>query len=313
MDETHDDVPDDQDPTRETPAVGPTSWADAPPPPPWTAAGDTLPPRGPDGWYGDPYATGPYPADRYPADPRPTGVYPAGPPWGAPPSSPRRRGSVSAAVTVALVLVAVIAGLVVGRSLPKSSASANPSSFGEFGGGESGGTLVPSTAPPAAGGSPSATVAGIAAKVDPGLVDIDTELGYQNMAAAGTGIVLSADGLVLTNNHVINGSTAIRVTDIGNRKVYVATVVGYDESSDVAVIHLEHASGLKVSSLGDSTTAVIGQQVVAIGNAGGSGGTPTAPGDRYGPRPVDHGQRLGGRHIGAAPGAHSDRRRCAAG
>jgi S1-C subfamily serine protease len=244
MDETHDDVPDDQGPSGETPASRPMSWGDAPPPPLWPA----------ESWYGDPSS---------------------GRPWAAPPSSPRRRRSVSAAVTVALVVVAAIAGLVVGRSLPKSTAGVRQSNAGGFGGG---GALAPITVPSGAGGSPTATVAGIAAKVDPGLVDIDTELGYQNMAAAGTGIVLSTGGLVLTNNHVINGSTAIRVTDIGNRKVYVASVVGYDESSDVAVIQLHGASGLKVSNLGDSTTAAVGQQVVAIGNAGGTGGTPTAAG-----------------------------------
>ena len=211
MDETHDDVPDDQDPTRETPAVGPTSWADAPPLDRGRRPVTPSPPRGPEGWYGDPYAAGPYPRRPVSSPTRaPPGCTRRACPGGRPRRRPRRRGSVSAAVTVALVLVAVIAGLVVGRSLPKSSASANPSSFGEFGGGESGGEPGPvhgPATPPAA--RPSATVAGIAAKVDPGLVDIDTELGYQNMAAAGTGIVLSADGLVLTNNHVINGSTAV--------------------------------------------------------------------------------------------------------
>jgi S1-C subfamily serine protease len=248
MDDTHDDVPDDQAPSGEFPVGRPMSWADAPPPPPWPS----------DGWYHDPPA--------------------GGRPWGAPPLPARRRGSVSAAATVALVVVAVIAGLVVGRSLPNSTASTGPSNSGAFGAGGPGGGLAPATTPSGASGSSSATVAEIAAKVDSSLVDIDTELGYQNMAAAGTGIVLSANGLVLTNNHVINGSTAIRVTDIGNRKVYLGTVVGYDESSDVAVIQLHRASGLAVSTLGDSTTATVGQQVVAIGNAGGAGGTPAAAG-----------------------------------
>src|SRR5437764_4543712 len=52
-------------------------------------------------------------------------------------------------------------------------------------------------------------VADVAAKVDPGVVDVNTVLGYANGAAAGTGIVLSADGLVLTNNHVVSGATSI--------------------------------------------------------------------------------------------------------
>ena len=66
----------------------------------------------------------------------------------------------------------------------------------------------------------------IAAKVDPGLVDINTSLGYQQEQAAGTGIVLSSNGVVLTNNHVIDGATTISVTDVGNQKTYTARSSG---------------------------------------------------------------------------------------
>jgi S1-C subfamily serine protease len=115
----------------------------------------------------------------------------------------------------------------------------------------------------------------IAKNVDPGLVDINTTLGYQNAAAAGTGIVLTSNGEILTNNHVIEGATSISVTDIGNGKTYKATVVGYDQSQDVAVIQLSGASGLKTASLGNSSTVGAGDKVVALGNAGGAGGTPS--------------------------------------
>jgi S1-C subfamily serine protease len=115
----------------------------------------------------------------------------------------------------------------------------------------------------------------IASRVDPALVDVVSTDGDQGAESAGTGIVLSANGLVLTNNHVINGATAIKVTDIGNGKTYTATVVGYDDSQDVAVLQLQNASGLTVASLGNSSTVQTGDNVVALGNAGGKGGTPS--------------------------------------
>ena len=115
----------------------------------------------------------------------------------------------------------------------------------------------------------------IAARVSPGLVDVVSTLGDQNAEAAGTGLVLTSTGEVLTNNHVINGATSVSVTDIGNGKTYTATVVGYDKSHDIAVLQLQNASGLQTVNLGDSSTVTVGQNVVAIGNAEGKGGTPS--------------------------------------
>jgi S1-C subfamily serine protease len=115
----------------------------------------------------------------------------------------------------------------------------------------------------------------IAARVDPGLADVVSTDGDQDATSAGTGIVLTSDGLVLTNNHVIEGATAIKVTDIGNRTTYTATVVGYDATQDVAVIQLQGASGLTTASVGNSSTVQTGDSVVALGNAGGQGGTPS--------------------------------------
>jgi S1-C subfamily serine protease len=114
----------------------------------------------------------------------------------------------------------------------------------------------------------------IAAKVDPGLVDVVTTLGYQSGKAAGTGMVLTSTGEVLTNNHVIDGATSIKATDIGNGRTYTAKVVGYDKTHDVAVLQLQNASGLQTvtrSSAGGQS----GQKVVALGNALGKGGTPS--------------------------------------
>src|ERR1700733_6243123 len=115
----------------------------------------------------------------------------------------------------------------------------------------------------------------IAARVDPALVDVVSTDGYQGATSAGTGIVLTSTGEILTNNHVIEGATSIKVTDIGNGKTYTATVVGYDASHDVAVIQLQDASGLTVANLGDSSSVQTGDSVTALGNAGGKGGTPS--------------------------------------
>jgi S1-C subfamily serine protease len=119
------------------------------------------------------------------------------------------------------------------------------------------------------------TTAQIAAKTDPGLVDVVSTLGYQQAEAAGTGLVLTSSGEVLTNNHVINGATSIKVTDIGNGRTYTAKVMGYDTTKDVAVLQLQGASGLQTVNLGDSSAAAVGQKVVALGNAEGKGGTPS--------------------------------------
>jgi S1-C subfamily serine protease len=138
-----------------------------------------------------------------------------------------------------------------------------------------------STGSSSGGSSSSATgapsnMSALAAAVDPALVDINVTLGYQSGQAAATGIVLNSSGLVLTNNHVVDGATALSATDVGNGQTYTATVLGYDRSHDIALIQLQNASGLASARLGDSSKAAVGQRVVALGNAGGTGGTPTA-------------------------------------
>jgi len=91
-------------------------------------------------------------------------------------------------------------------------------------------------------------------------------------------MVLTSNGEVLTNNHVIEGATSISVTDIGNGKTYTASVVGYDRTHDVAVIQLHDASGLQTVTTGDSSKVAVGEGVVGIGNAGGAGGAPSVAG-----------------------------------
>jgi S1-C subfamily serine protease len=119
--------------------------------------------------------------------------------------------------------------------------------------------------------APVLSVPQVAGLVEPGVVVIDSQLGYQNAEAAGTGMVLSATGEILTNNHVIDGATYITVTVSGTQQRYVAHVVGTEVTQDVAVLQLVGASGLATIPLGDSDTVTTGQPVVGIGNAGGSG------------------------------------------
>ena len=115
----------------------------------------------------------------------------------------------------------------------------------------------------------------LANKVDPGVVDVTSQLKYNNATAEGTGIVISPSGLVLTNNHVIDDATSITAQLVVSGRTYTATVVGYDSTDDVALLQLQGASGLKTVSLGDSGKVKVGQAVLAIGNAGGVGGLPS--------------------------------------
>ncbi|HEY1776332.1 MAG TPA: trypsin-like peptidase domain-containing protein [Solirubrobacteraceae bacterium] len=121
----------------------------------------------------------------------------------------------------------------------------------------------------------STSLSAVSAKVDTGPVDINTRLGDEG-TAAGTGMIVSSSGEVITNNHVIDGATSITATDVATGTTYKARVVGYDSSKDIAVIQLIGAKSLNTVTLGDSSTVRRGQSVITIGNAGGVGGTPSA-------------------------------------
>jgi S1-C subfamily serine protease len=232
------------------------------------------------------------PEQQYSYHPAPGGWPPQSGGWPSPyqPAPPprRRRGPIVAAVAAGLALLvgAAGAGFAAGWTLRPVDSSSSSSSYlplnpdGQPGGGD---PFNPAPGqqqqPPSqtAGGPSDSQIAAVAQKADPALVDIDTVLGAQNGEAAGTGIVISPDGVILTNNHVVAGATAITVTDIGNQKQYRAAVVGYDRTQDIAVLKLAGASGLTTATL-SSAPATAGQQIVAIGNAGGTGGTPSAVG-----------------------------------
>jgi S1-C subfamily serine protease len=184
-----------------------------------------------------------------------------------PPRPPRRRIGALSYLFVALAAGALGAGTVVALYHPASntSASAQPSS----------GTLAPAPLPSRAVPQPGTASPGVSNseqaivnKVAPGLVIINTTLQYRGESAAATGMVINSDGLVLTNNHVIEDSTSI-TAQTANGHQYRAKVLGYDVTGDVALIQLEGASGLTTVPLGDSASVKTGDSVVAMGNAEG--------------------------------------------
>jgi S1-C subfamily serine protease len=121
----------------------------------------------------------------------------------------------------------------------------------------------------------SATAATDAQSV--GVVLIDTVLKYEGAEAAGTGIILTSDGEILTNNHVVDGATTITVTIASTGKTYTADVVGTDATNDIAVLQLQGASGLKTAKT-DTSEVAVADAVTAVGNAGGTGSLSQASG-----------------------------------
>ena len=146
---------------------------------------------------------------------------------------------------------------------PGSSPAGN-----EFGGGAGSGG--------GSAGSGPLNVKALRDQVDPAVVDVTAQLTYDHATAQGTGMVISPDGLVLTNNHVIDQATSVSSTLVESGRSYTARVLGYDAADDVALLKLQGASGLKPVTFGNSDAVKIGDSVLALGNAGGRGGRPSA-------------------------------------
>jgi S1-C subfamily serine protease len=134
----------------------------------------------------------------------------------------------------------------------------------------------------------SSTVKSALAKIQPSVVLINDTVtagsngrggfggfgGFEE-SGAGTGIVISADGEVVTNAHVVNGATNIKVTLPNNGGSHDASIVGIDTSKDLAVIKISGVSNLTPATFANSDTVQVGDSVIAVGNALGYGGSPT--------------------------------------
>ena len=211
-----------------------------------------------------------------------------------PDPAPKKRRAPWIPITVATVAVLCIGGLgtatVAELTANNSTTASSPSTtspngngstspFGgngnRFGnGGLQGGQSIGQQAP--AGEAP-ATAATAAQEV--GVVTIDTILAYDDSErAAGTGMILTSNGYILTNNHVVEGSTSITVTVESTGQKYTATVVGTDTTADVAVLKLTGASGLHSVTFASAEKVVAGQSVYSVGNAEGTGKLVTAVG-----------------------------------
>ncbi len=173
-------------------------------------------------------------------------------------------------LTVAALAAGVGAGLTVAFAGTGSSPSAGVTS-----------SDIPSPGNQASGGlAAKLNAALVERKVKPGLVDITSTLKYASETAEGTGMILSPSGLVLTNNHVIDGATQITVSLADNSKqIYPAQVIGYDAKDDVALLKLVGAPRLTTVSFGNSGQVRVGIPVLALGDAQGRGGVTAAPGD----------------------------------
>jgi S1-C subfamily serine protease len=241
--------PEDEAP-RET---APGAWQDGAP---VASADDVVTPSEP--------STEPLPLPTWPPPPRPIPPQPSTVSLDRTPSHPRG-GRIVAGILAGLVLLG--SGIGIGWALTRASSSTSQPPVA---------AVQPEQ--PGQGSNQNLTTDQIAAKLDPAVVDIDTVItdGFGGTgAAAGTGMIVTSSGEVLTNNHVVQGATQIHVAISGRSTTYTAHVVGVDPNGDVALLQIDGASDLPTVTFADSTTIRVGDRVVALGNALGRGGTPT--------------------------------------
>lgn len=168
-----------------------------------------------------------------------------------------------------------------GSSLQQSGTASDP--FGAFGGGpngfgrSSGGFSDGSDGSGSGSGSASSAQTAATAEQVAGIVTIVSQLGYQDAESAGSGIVLTSSGRILTNNHVIDGATSITVTVPSTGASAAAEVVGTDATQDIAVLQLENAAGLTTADIATDEPSV-GESITAVGNANGTGTLSAADG-----------------------------------
>ncbi|MFB6770380.1 S1C family serine protease [Streptomyces sp. NPDC127113] len=167
-----------------------------------------------------------------------------------------RRGPVALLAAVAIVAAAIGGGTAYGIQ--------------ELSGGD---TVASATSTNVVPSSQKGTVSGVAKAVSPSIVEISATSNAGS--STGSGVIITDDGEIITNNHVVSGASSVKVKT-SDGKQYTAEVVGTDSKKDLALIKLENASGLKAASLGDSDAVGVGDQVVAIGSPEGLTGTVTS-------------------------------------
>ncbi len=206
--------------------------------------------------------------------PPPTAEMAAPPGYGAPPPPPpppgpaRGRAAMGIAMVIALIVGFVGVSTVLSRQGDSPQSGARRAVDLPF---------VPdfSTTEPPRSGPPTTTPvdsASIAARVEDATVDIATTVGYNNGQAAGTGMIITSSGEVLTNNHVIAGATSITVQINGQGPSYSARVLGTDRTDDIAVLKIENGPSFRTIRAGNPSDLSIGDPVVALGNALGRSG-----------------------------------------
>jgi putative serine protease PepD len=180
-----------------------------------------------------------------------------------PPARGRRRVGRPVALLTAVALAAAVVGGVTATAIGQFTDSG--SSLGSSSSGAVSGTTVSQ--------SSAGTVAGVAQAVSPTIVEIVASSTAGQ--STGSGVIITSDGEIVTNNHVIADASTIKVT-LSTGKAYTAKVIGTDADKDLALIKLVGASGLKTATLGDSSSLKVGDQVVAIGSPEGLTGTVTS-------------------------------------
>ena len=248
-----------QSPSAERP-VSPAGY----PPPVWS------PPVAPDAATQPSGAPPPVSPFAYPptADPTLPGVPPP------PPPGAKKRGPGGFRSWVPVAVVAAIIGGGIGAGVTALTQNNDNNSDGNV-------TIHESNASPGAAVlSGNVTIPQLVNKVIPAVVSIDVK--SNGNEDQGTGMIITSDGEVITNNHVIElyvqggGTGSITVTEYGQTKPLPTTLIGYDQTKDVALLKINNASNLPTVTFGNSSKAVVGDAVVAIGNALGlSAGTPT--------------------------------------
>ena len=219
---------------------------------------------GSDGRSASPWPSGPVwapPTSQLPplGNPLPNGAVPINGSQQASPLPARRRWPT---VAVATVLAAAVVGG--GAGYAGATLADHDSSS----------ATVAATATPLAYSASTLDLAALVKTVEPSVVTIKTNIEVEGGfgrtmtgEAAGTGIVLTADGEILTNAHVIANATSITVTFSGETTAHKATLIGKDTANDVALLKVEGLSNLTPAKLADSDKVAVGDDAIAIGNA----------------------------------------------